>query len=70
MGLTEEPGVFRLGLDYEGNSEALQYPFRWSTGPGRELTVIEETAIGPQNYLMPGPDGDSGRPHERLSTAR
>ena len=49
----EEPGIFRVGLDYEGNSAGRQYPFRWQLGTDEELTVIE-TSVGPQRYLMPG----------------
>jgi len=49
----EEPGVFRIGLDFEGNSAGRVYPFRWQLGKDEELTVIN-TEIGPQKYLMPG----------------
>ena len=49
----EEPGIFRVGMDYEGNSEGRLYPFRWQLGSDEELTIIE-TEIGPQKYLMPG----------------
>ncbi len=49
----EEPGIFRVGLDYEGNTEGRSYPFRWQLGMDDELTVID-TTIGPQQYLMPG----------------
>ncbi len=49
----EEPGLFRIGLDYEGNSGGRSYPFRWQLGMDDELTVID-TVIGPQQYLMPG----------------
>jgi len=45
----EEPGIFRVGLDYEGNSAGRQYPFRWQLGCDDELTVIDG-----QKYLMPG----------------
>ena len=45
----EEPGIFRVGMDYEGNSEGRKYPFRWQLGRDGELTVIED-----QKYLMPG----------------
>ena len=47
-----EPGVFRVGLDFEGNSLGRTYPFRWQLGKDEELEVIE-TEIGPQKYLMP-----------------
>jgi hypothetical protein len=49
----EEPGLFRVGLDYEGNTAGRMYPFRWQLGRDDELTVID-TVIGPQKYLMPG----------------
>ncbi len=45
----EEPGIFRIGLDYEGNSSGRIYPFRWQLGSNDELTVIEG-----ERYLMPG----------------
>ncbi len=49
----EEPGVWRVGLDFEGNSAGRLYPFRWQLGTDEELTVIE-TDIGTETYLMPG----------------
>ncbi len=49
----EEPGIFRVGLDYEGNSAGRTYPFRWQLGKDSELTTLD-TDIGPQKYLMPG----------------
>jgi len=45
----EEPGIFRVGLDYDGNSAGRIYPFRWQLGRDDELTVIDG-----QKYLMPG----------------
>jgi len=45
----EEPGIFRLGLDFEGNSSGRIYPFRWQLGRDDELTAIDG-----QKYLMPG----------------
>ena len=48
-GFFEEPGVFRLGLDYEGNSSGRVYPFRWQLGNDSELMEVEG-----QKYLMPG----------------
>ncbi len=45
----EEPGVFRIGLDYEGNSSGRFFPFRWQLGRDDELTVIDG-----EKYLMPG----------------
>ena len=53
LGEYEEPGIFRVGLDYEGNSAGRTYPFRWQLGTDDELTQID-TDIGPENYLMPG----------------
>lgn len=49
----EEPGTFRVGLDYEGNSEGRLYPFRWQLGSDEDVSIIE-TDIGPHKYLMPG----------------
>jgi len=49
LGQPEEPGIFRVGLDYEGNSGGRQYPFRWQLGRDDELTIIDG-----QKYLMPG----------------
>ncbi len=45
----EEPGIFRVGLDFEGNSSGRAYPFRWQLGRDDELTVTDG-----QKYLMPG----------------
>ncbi|MDI7275229.1 MAG: hypothetical protein QME94_04550 [Anaerolineae bacterium] len=45
----EEPGIFRVGLDYEGNSAGRTYPFRWQLGRDDELTIIDG-----EKYLMPG----------------
>lgn len=41
----EEPGVFRVGVDYEGNSEGREYPYRWGfegdvLRPGERTTVV------------------------------
>jgi hypothetical protein len=49
----EEPGTFRVGLDYEGNSAGRTFPFRWQLGMDDELTLVQ-TVSGPQLYLMPG----------------
>jgi len=51
-GQFEEPGLFRIGLDFEGNSAGRVFPYRWQLGTDEELTVID-TEIGPQKYLMP-----------------
>ncbi len=47
--MPEEPGIFRVGLDYEGNSAGRTYPFRWQLGRNDELTIIDG-----EKYLMPG----------------
>jgi hypothetical protein len=49
----EEPGVWRVGMDYEGNSVGRPYPFRWRLGSSRELQRV--VADGKEYlYLMPG----------------
>jgi len=53
LGEYEEPGIFRIGLDYEGNTSGRSYPFRWQLGMDDELTTVNTTQ-GPQKYLMPG----------------
>ena len=45
----EEPGIFRVGVDFEGNTSGRPYPFRWQLGKTEELTVIDG-----ERYLMPG----------------
>ncbi len=45
----EEPGVFRIGLDFEGNSSGRSYPFRWQLGLDADLAIVDGQA-----YLMPG----------------
>jgi hypothetical protein len=45
----EEPGIFRIGVDYEGNTGGRPYPFRWQLGVTEELTIIDG-----ERYLMPG----------------
>lgn len=49
----EEPGVWRLGVDSEGNSIGRQYPYRWQLGMNNELTKIEREGQT-LYYLMPG----------------
>ncbi len=44
-GFYDNPGVFRIGADFEGNTAGRQYPFRWGlTGdtllPGQRQTVV------------------------------
>ena len=49
----EEPGVWRIGVDYQGNSAGRSYPFRWQLGTSKELqrVVIDGKEYF---YLMPG----------------
>jgi len=49
----EEPGIWRLGVDSEGNSIGRQYPYRWQLGMNKELTAIEREGKTIY-YLMPG----------------
>ena len=53
MGFYEEPGVFRVGVDFEGNSDGRPYTFRWQLGRDQDL---EERVINGQRhlYLLPG----------------
>lgn len=45
--------MFRVGLDFEGNSSGRFYPYRWGLGIPSDLTV--RTLNGNQYYyLMPG----------------
>ena len=49
----EEPGVWRIGLDSEGNSAGRSYPYRWQLGADSELKQV--TIDGKEYlYLMPG----------------
>jgi hypothetical protein len=49
----EEPGVWRVGLDYQGNSVGRPYPFRWQVGSTKELKRV--VVDGKEYfYLMPG----------------
>ncbi len=51
--LYEEPGVWRVGVDSEGNSVGRSYPYRWQLGSSKELTHV--TLDGQEYlYLMPG----------------
>ncbi|MBI5879835.1 MAG: hypothetical protein HZB53_19485 [Chloroflexi bacterium] len=53
LGEYEEPGVFRIGMDFEGNSTGRFYPYRWGIGSPSQLTV--KTVNGKDlYYLMPG----------------
>lgn len=49
----EEPGIWRLGVDSEGNSIGRQYPYRWQLGMDDELTKVEREGKTIY-YLMPG----------------
>lgn len=53
LGFYEEPGIFRVGVDFEGNSEGRRYPYRWQLGRAEDL---EERVIDGQSYfyLLPG----------------
>jgi hypothetical protein len=49
----EEPGIWRIGLDSEGNSAGRSYPYRWQVGSSAELKHV--TMDGKEYlYLMPG----------------
>ncbi len=49
----EEPGVWRVGLDSEGNSAGRPYPYRWQVGASKELKRL--TMDGKEYlYLLPG----------------
>ncbi len=49
----EEPGIWRIGVDSEGNSIGRQYPYRWQLGSSAELkhVMVDGKEI---LYLMPG----------------
>jgi hypothetical protein len=52
LGQYEEPGVFRVGVDFEGNSTGRFYPYRWGLGKESDLTM--RTVNGQKYYyLMP-----------------
>jgi len=53
LGYHESPGVFRVGINYEGNSAGDPYPYRWQVGKTEELTKIEFQGRE-YPYLMPG----------------
>jgi len=48
-GFHMEPGAFRFGVDYEGNSIGREYPYRWAFGDEGNLTLIDG-----HRCLMPG----------------
>jgi hypothetical protein len=49
----EQPGVWRVGLDSEGNSAGRAYPYRWQLGASQELTRVVRDGKE-YFYLMPG----------------
>lgn len=52
-GAYEQPGVWRVGVDSDGNSAGRPYPYRWQLGNSSELKHI--TVDGKEYlYLMPG----------------
>jgi len=53
LGFFEDPGTFRIGINYEGNSAGDPYPYRWQLGKTSELT--KRSVNGQEWYfLMPG----------------
>jgi len=48
MGFYEEPGIFRVGVDFEGNSSGRPYTYRWQLGRDEDL---EERVINGEKYL-------------------
>lgn len=53
LGFYEEPGAFRLGVDFEGNSFGRVYSYRWQLGSRAELEVrvVDGREVF---YLLPG----------------
>lgn len=53
LGFYEEPGAFRLGVDFEGNSFGRAFPYRWQLGSRAELEVrlVDGREVF---YLLPG----------------
>jgi hypothetical protein len=53
LGQHEEPGIFRIGMDFEGNSTGRAYPYRW--GLGTESSLTPRTSNGTSYYyFLPG----------------
>ncbi len=53
LGHYEEAGAFRLGVDFEGNTQGRRYPYRWQLGPAESLEARDidgQTEL----YLLPG----------------
>ncbi|MBI3942819.1 MAG: hypothetical protein HY326_07375 [Chloroflexi bacterium] len=51
FGFPEEPGVMRVGVDFEGNPSSRPYPFRWSLGNSGDLVTREYN--GRKLYYLP-----------------
>ncbi|MCX6017796.1 MAG: hypothetical protein NTZ50_04710 [Chloroflexi bacterium] len=51
-GFAEEPGVWRVGVDFETNTGE-DHPFRWATGSLVDLDVVEHNGVK-LYYLAPG----------------
>jgi hypothetical protein len=49
----EEPGAWRIGIDFETNSSGRPYPFRWSVGSDSDLDISNVDGK-PRRYLLPG----------------
>lgn len=49
----EEPGAWRVGIDFETNSSGRPYPYRWALGEDEALEVRIVDGE-PRRYLMPG----------------
>ena len=43
-GFRQEPGIFRVGVNYDGNPGA-DHPFRWGIGSLAELDVVEQNGF-------------------------
>jgi len=48
----EEPGAWRVGIDFETNSSGRPYPYRWALGRNEDLEVRIVDGK-PRRYLMP-----------------
>ena len=56
LGYHEEPGVFRIGLDFEGNSSGRPYPYRWAISDKEYLLPDERfTVVGHLKIVDPPP---------------
>jgi hypothetical protein len=53
LGHYEEPGAWRLGIDFETNSTGRPYPYRWAIGSDEDLDI--RIVDGREwRYLLPG----------------